>query len=79
MDNNNINQEGITLKEETLQKKSDKRKRVAFIVKEQKTLEVEKEENDKRMALTKMKKWRKRKDKKTDRQKISWIGKEDRK
>lgn len=34
MDNNNINQEGITLKEETLQKKSDKRKRVAFIVKE---------------------------------------------
>lgn len=79
MDNNNINQEGITLKEETLQKKSDKRKRVAFIVKEQKTLEVEKEENDKRMGLTKMKKWRKRKDKKTDRQKISWIGKEDRK
>lgn len=78
MDNNNINQEGITLKEETLQK-SDKRKRVAFIVKEQKTLEVEKEENDKRMGLTKMKKWRKRKDKKTDRQKISWIGKEDRK
>lgn len=34
MDNNNINQKGITLKEETLQKKSDKRKRIDFIVKE---------------------------------------------